>query len=66
MIFISHVNRYMRILYLDNIRSTTVILVVFYHVFFIFNSVIPELSVGCFNKLQYQDIILYIFCILGS
>lgn len=60
MIFISHVNIYMRIHYLDNIRSTTVILVVFYHVFFIFNSVIPELSVGCFNKLQYQDIILYI------
>lgn len=50
----------MRINYIDNIRSITVILVVFYHIFFIFNSITTEISVGYFHKLQYQDIILYI------
>lgn len=50
----------MRVNYIDNIRSITVILVVLYHVFFIFSSITPEISVGCFNKIQYQDIILYI------
>lgn len=50
----------MRIHYIDNIRSITIILVVIYHVFFIFNSVTPEISIGCFNKVQYQDIVLYL------
>lgn len=50
----------MRLQYLDNIRSITIILVVVYHAIFIFNNVIPQLSVGAFSKVQYQDVILYI------
>ena len=49
----------MRKYYLDNIRWVTVLMVAIYHVFFIFNSVIPDMGMP-FHEKQYQDIILYI------
>ncbi len=49
----------MRKIYLDNIRWTTVLLVVIYHVFYIFNSVGVPGGLGSFSDLQYQDVILY-------
>lgn len=49
----------MRKYYLDNIRWITVLFVALYHVFFIFNSVIPDLGMP-FREVQYQDAILYV------
>ncbi len=49
----------MRRYYLDNIRWITVLLVALYHVFFIFNSVIPDIGMP-FAERQYQDAVLYI------
>jgi len=49
----------MRKYYLDNIRWVTVLMVVLYHVFFIFNSVIPDMGMP-FHKSQDQDVVLYI------
>lgn len=49
----------MRKFYLDNIRWITVLMVVIYHAFFIFNSVIPDMGMP-FHEGQYQDIVLYI------
>ena len=49
----------MRKTYIDNIRWLTVILVLIYHVFYIFNGVGVLGGVGGFTKVQYQDSILY-------
>ncbi len=49
----------MRILYLDNIRWATVLLVMFYHVIYMFNAVGVLGGVGSFCEVQYQDGILY-------
>lgn len=49
----------MRKYYLDNIRWATVLLVVLYHVIFMFNSVTSELVIGPFYETQYWDSILY-------
>lgn len=50
----------MRKTYLDNIRWMTVVLVVIYHVVFMYNGVQTSLTVGPFHELQYQDIYLYL------
>ncbi len=49
----------MRIIYLDNIRWATVLLVMFYHVIYMFNAVGVMGGVGSFYEVQYQDGILY-------
>lgn len=49
----------MRKFYLDNIRWATVLLVMVYHVFYMFNSVGVMGGVGSFCKMQYQDGLLY-------
>jgi len=49
----------MRKVYLDNIRWATVLLVMFYHVIYMFNSVGVMGGVGSFHEVQYQDGILY-------
>lgn len=46
--------------YLDNIRWATVVLVLTYHVFYIFNSVGVLGGIGSFAKVQYQDMVLYV------
>lgn len=49
----------MRKHYIDNIRWATVILVLVYHVFYLFNSVGVLGGVGSFSVIQYQDAVLY-------
>lgn len=49
----------MRKYYLDNIRWSTVLLVLVYHVFYVYNSVGVLGGIGSFSKVQYQDAILY-------
>lgn len=50
----------MRKCYLDNIRWITVVLVVIYHVSFIFSAVIPKgMAIPPFKEVQYQDGIQY-------
>lgn len=49
----------MRKFYLDNIRWATVLLVMVYHVFYMFNAVGVMGGVGSFHKVQYQDGFLY-------
>lgn len=49
----------MRKFYLDNIRWITVLLVMVYHVFYIFNAVGVLGGVGSFHIVQYQDGFLY-------
>ena len=49
----------MRKPYIDNIRWTTVVLVVFYHVIFLYNAVEPGLGLGPFRPVQYQDAFQY-------
>ncbi len=49
----------MRKHYLDNIRWATVLLVLVYHVFYLFNGVGVLGGVGSFSKVQYQDAVLY-------
>lgn len=49
----------MRKYYLDNIRWLTVILVLIYHVFYLFNGVSILGGVGSFSPIQYQDAFLY-------
>lgn len=49
----------MRKHYLDNIRWLTVLLVLVYHVFYLFNGVGVLGGVGGFSQPQYQDAILY-------
>ena len=50
----------MRKQYLDNIRWVTVILVVLYHVIYMFNGIVTELVVGPFWPVQYQDALQYL------
>lgn len=50
----------MRKLYLDNIRWITVVLVVFYHVIYMFNGVERHGVIGPFTEIQYQDVYQYI------
>ena len=45
----------MRRRYIDNIRWMTVVLVVFYHVIFLYSAIEPELGLGPFRPVQYQD-----------
>ena len=49
----------MRKHYLDNLRWFTVLTVVLYHVFFMFNS-IGSLSFKTFSEVQYQDRVIYL------
>lgn len=49
----------MRKYYLDNIRWLTVVLVLIYHVFYLFNGVGVLGGVGSFSPVQYQDSVLY-------
>ena len=50
----------MRKHYIDNIRWMTVLLVVVFHVFYIFNGVATEGVIGPFQPVQKQDAILYL------
>ena len=49
----------MRKFYLDNIRWATVLLVMIYHVFYMFNAVGVMGGVGSFHEVQYQDGFMY-------
>lgn len=49
----------MRKHYIDNIRWAIVILVLVYHVFYLFNGVGVLGGVGSFSEVQYQDAVLY-------
>jgi len=49
----------MRKHYLDNIRWATVLLVLVYHVFYLFNGVGVLGGIGSFSEVQYQDAVLY-------
>ena len=52
----------MRKCYLDNIRWITVVLVVIYHVSFIFSAVITKgMAIPPFKEVQYQDGLQYFF-----
>ena len=51
----------MRKHYIDNIRWITVASVVIYHVFYMFNSIIPEGVMGPVTSFHGQDAILYLF-----
>lgn len=46
--------------YLDNIRWMTVVLVVIYHVIYMFNGIVADGVIGPFCERQYQDSIQYI------
>ena len=50
----------MRKHYLDNLRWATVLSVLVYHVFYLFNSVGVLGGLGPFQNIQYQDAILYL------
>ncbi len=50
----------MRKYYIDNIRQTTVVLVVLYHVIYMFNGIIPFGVAGPLRDVQYQDAVQYI------
>ena len=50
----------MRKYYLDNIRWVTVMLVVLYHIIFMFNGVTTELVIGPFRPFQLQDGLQYL------
>lgn len=50
----------MRRYYLDNIRWITVVLVVIYHVVYMFNGIVTDGVIGPFQAMQYQDAIQYI------
>lgn len=49
----------MRKYWLDNIRWATVLLVLVYHVFYVFNAAGVLGGIGPFSAVQYQDVILY-------
>lgn len=49
----------MRRAYVDNIRWITVVLVVIYHVIYMFNGIESFGVIGPFAKVQYQDVFLY-------
>ncbi len=46
--------------YLDNIRWMTIVLVVIYHVIYMFNGIVVDGVIGPFSERQYQDGIQYI------
>lgn len=50
----------MRKHYVDNIRWITVLLVVLYHVIYMYNSVLTAGVVGPFHEVQYQDAVQYV------
>lgn len=50
----------MRKYYLDNIRQITIILVVIYHVVYMFNGIATAGVIGPFHENQYQDSLQYI------
>lgn len=50
----------MRRYYIDNIRWGTIILVVLYHVIYMFNGIIPDGVIGPFHENQYQDALQYV------
>ncbi|MBR1780886.1 MAG: acyltransferase [Oscillospiraceae bacterium] len=50
----------MRKCYLDNLRWATVVTVVLYHVFYMFNGVAAAGVVGPFRPVQYQDAVQYV------
>lgn len=50
----------MRRYYLDNVRWMTIVLVVVYHVFYMFNSIATEGVIGPFFEKQYQDGVQYV------
>jgi len=50
----------MRKYYLDNIRWMTVILVVVYHIIYMYNGVQPFGVIGPFREVQYQDALQYV------
>jgi fucose 4-O-acetylase-like acetyltransferase len=52
--------RSMRKYYLDNIRWITIVLVVIYHVIYMFNGVQTYGVIGPFEDVQYQDSLLYL------
>ena len=49
----------MRKTYVDNIRWITVVLVVIYHVIYMFNGSVTAGVIGPFKPVQYQDAIQY-------
>ena len=49
----------MRKTYIDNIRWMTVVLVVIYHVFYMFNGEVTSGVIGPFAPVQYQDAVQY-------
>lgn len=51
----------MRKHYVDNIRWITVVLVVIYHVVYMYNGVATAGVIGPFSEVQYQDGLLYLF-----
>lgn len=50
----------MRRHYLDNIRWLTVVIVVIYHVIYMFNGIVTDGVIGPFHENQYQDAVQYI------
>ena len=50
----------MRRLYMDNIRWMTVVLVVLYHVIYMFNGIETFGVIGPFSRVQYQDTYQYL------
>ena len=50
----------MRKPYIDNIRWITVVLVVIYHVIYMFNGIVTFGVIGPFSEVQYQDVYQYI------
>lgn len=50
----------MRKHYLDNIRWITVVIVVIYHVIYMFNGIVTDGVIGPFYERQYQDVVQYI------
>lgn len=50
----------MRKHYVDNIRWITVLLVVIYHIIYMYNGVATDGVIGPFYEVQYQDALLYI------
>ena len=50
----------MRKTYLDNIKWITVVIVVIYHVIYMYNGIVTSGTIGPFRDVQYQDIFQYI------
>ena len=50
----------MRKTYIDNIRWMTVVIVVIYHVFYMFNGEVTSGVIGPFTPVQYQDVVQYL------